>query len=211
MGVRVAVWAFHVSSDVHMSGDFAPITGPDTVKVEQGGHPAEDQPGDDGGRAAPCRFHPGRDHQPEGRSIVNLFLNCGWPESPASQGRANYRRGCRRRNHVHLFQRGYCGEPESVVQYVVSVRDYNADLNLSIWPGSSFPVKGHGDRVRPTMPAVAGEASRESGESDFIRYRKRPSLNPTDSQVPESFAFRKRQTGKSKSRELRKFLLTGDG
>ncbi len=34
MGVRVAVWAFHVLSDVHMSGDFAPITGPDTVKVD---------------------------------------------------------------------------------------------------------------------------------------------------------------------------------
>ena len=38
-------------------------------------------------------------------------------------------------------------------------RDYNAALNLSNWPGLSFPVSGRGDRVRPAMPAVVVEAS----------------------------------------------------
>ena len=38
-------------------------------------------------------------------------------------------------------------------------RDLNAALNLSQWPGSSFPVSGRGDRVRPAVPAVACEAS----------------------------------------------------
>ena len=39
-------------------------------------------------------------------------------------------------------------------------RDLNAAVNLSQWPGSSFPVSGRGDRVSPAVPAVAGEASR---------------------------------------------------
>ena len=38
-------------------------------------------------------------------------------------------------------------------------RDYNAALNLERWPGLSFPVSGRGDRVRPAVPAVVGEAS----------------------------------------------------
>ena len=38
-------------------------------------------------------------------------------------------------------------------------RNYNAALNLSNWPGLSFPVSGRGDRVNPTMPAVVVEAS----------------------------------------------------
>ena len=38
-------------------------------------------------------------------------------------------------------------------------RDYNAALNLSNWPGLSFPVSGRGDCVRPAMPAVVSEAS----------------------------------------------------
>ena len=38
-------------------------------------------------------------------------------------------------------------------------RDDNAAVNLSNWPGLSFPVTGRGDRVRPAMPAVACEAS----------------------------------------------------
>ena len=42
-------------------------------------------------------------------------------------------------------------------------RDANAARNLELWPGLSFPVTGRGDRVRPAMPAVVGEASRESG------------------------------------------------
>ena len=50
---------------------------------------------------------------------------------------------------------GGCGVPNN--------RDYNAALNLSNWPGWSFPVTGRGDRVRPATPAVACEASSESG------------------------------------------------
>ncbi len=46
---------------------------------------------------------------------------------------------------------------------VLNNRDYNAALNLSNWPGLSFPVTGRGDRVRPATPAVACEASSESG------------------------------------------------
>ena len=38
-------------------------------------------------------------------------------------------------------------------------RDLNAARNLESWPGLSFPVTGRGDRVRPDMPAVVGEAS----------------------------------------------------
>ena len=60
---------------------------------------------------------------------------------------------------------------------VLNERDYNAALNLSKWPGLSFPVSGRGDCVRPAMPAAVGEASKGSGEcsakrgvSDFIRF-----------------------------------------
>ena len=38
-------------------------------------------------------------------------------------------------------------------------RDYNAAVNLSNWPGLSFPVSGRGDCVSPAMPAVVSEAS----------------------------------------------------
>ena len=41
-------------------------------------------------------------------------------------------------------------------------RDYNAAVNLGNWPGSSFPVSGRGDRVRPATPAVVVEASTDS-------------------------------------------------
>ena len=46
---------------------------------------------------------------------------------------------------------------------VLNDRDYNAALNLSNWPGLSFPVSGRGDRVSPAMLAVVSEASRGSG------------------------------------------------
>ena len=46
---------------------------------------------------------------------------------------------------------------------VLKDRDANAADNLANWPGLSFPASGRGDRVRPAMPAVAGEASRVSG------------------------------------------------
>ena len=45
---------------------------------------------------------------------------------------------------------------------VLNDRDANAARNLEQWPGLSFPVTGRGDRVRPAMPAVVGEASRGS-------------------------------------------------
>jgi putative transposase len=60
---------------------------------------------------------------------------------------------------------------------ILNNRDANAAMNLANWPGLSFPVSGRGDRVRPAMPAVVGEASNEPGEtstqrgvSDFIRF-----------------------------------------
>ena len=46
---------------------------------------------------------------------------------------------------------------------VLNARDVNAAENLANWPGLSFPVSGRGDRVRPAMLAVVGEASRVSG------------------------------------------------
>ena len=41
-------------------------------------------------------------------------------------------------------------------------RDINAAMNLSNWPGLSFPVSGRGDCVRPATPAVVREASMDS-------------------------------------------------
>ena len=46
---------------------------------------------------------------------------------------------------------------------VFNDRDVNAAENLANGPGSSFPVIGRGDRVRPAAPAVVGETSRGSG------------------------------------------------
>ena len=51
---------------------------------------------------------------------------------------------------------GVCG--------VVNGRDANAAVNLANWPGSSFPVSGRGNVVRPAMSAAVCEASRKSGE-----------------------------------------------
>ena len=45
---------------------------------------------------------------------------------------------------------------------VLNDRDANAAVNLKNWPGLSFPASGRGDCVRPTTPAVVGEASNES-------------------------------------------------
>ena len=42
-------------------------------------------------------------------------------------------------------------------------RDANAAMNLSNWPGLSFPVSGRGDYVSPATPAMVGEASTGSG------------------------------------------------
>ena len=38
-------------------------------------------------------------------------------------------------------------------------RDANAAVNLANWPGSSFPVSGRGECVRPAVPAALSEAS----------------------------------------------------
>ena len=71
-----------------------------------------------------------------------LCSSCGW-----------------KNNDLALSERewwcGGCG--------VLNERDQNAAVNLANWPGSSFPVTGRGDRVRPATPAVVGEASSGSG------------------------------------------------
>ena len=71
-----------------------------------------------------------------------LCAQCGWRNEDLTLSEREWR--C-----------GGCG--------VLNNRDYNAALNLSNWPGLSFPVSGRGDRVRPTVPAVVREASSESG------------------------------------------------
>ena len=71
-----------------------------------------------------------------------LCSHCGWRNEDLTLSEREWR--C-----------GGCG--------VLNNRDYNAALNLSNWPGLSFPASGRGDRVRPAMLAVACEASSESG------------------------------------------------
>ena len=70
-----------------------------------------------------------------------LCAHCGW-----------------KHNDLHLGDRqwrcGACG--------ALNERDLNAAVNLSSWPGLSFPVSGRGDCVSPAMPAVVGEASTDS-------------------------------------------------
>ena len=85
-----------------------------------------------------------------------LCSQCGWKNDDLALSDREWR--C-----------GGCGE--------LNDRDANAAENLANWPGLSFPVTGRGDRVRPAVPAVVGEASNESGAvsdkrgvSDFIRF-----------------------------------------
>ncbi len=67
-----------------------------------------------------------------------LCAHCGW-----------------KNDDLHLRYRqwrcGGCG--------ALNETDHNAAMHLSNWPGLSFPVSGHGDRVSPATPAVVGEAS----------------------------------------------------
>ena len=72
-----------------------------------------------------------------------LCSHCGWKNDDLTLSDREWR--C-----------GGCG--------VLNERDANAAMNLANWPGLSFPASGRGDRVRPAMPAVVGEASRTSGE-----------------------------------------------
>ena len=74
-----------------------------------------------------------------------LCSHCGWKNDDLTLSDREWR--C-----------GGCG--------VLNDRDANAAENLANWPGSSFPVAGRGDRVRPAMPAVIGEAS--SGSSPEV-------------------------------------------
>ena len=67
-----------------------------------------------------------------------LCAPCGWKNNDMTLSDREWR--C-----------GSCG--------ALNERDYNAAVNLSNWPGSSSPVSGRGDRVRPAMPAVVVEAS----------------------------------------------------
>ena len=69
-----------------------------------------------------------------------LCAHCGWKKDDLTLSHRAWR--C-----------GGCG--------LLNDRDANAAKNLANWPGLSFPVTGRGDRVRPTMPAVVGEASKE--------------------------------------------------
>ena len=74
-------------------------------------------------------------------SSSRLCSACGWKKEDLTLSHREWR--C-----------GGCGE--------LNNRDANAAKNLATWPGLSFPATGRGDRVRPAMLAVVGEASRES-------------------------------------------------
>ena len=67
-----------------------------------------------------------------------LCAHCGWRNDDLTLSDREWR--C-----------GGCG--------ALNERDYNAAVNLSNWPGLSFPVSGRGDCVSPAMPAVVSEAS----------------------------------------------------
>ena len=70
-----------------------------------------------------------------------LCAHCGWKNEDLTLSDREWR--C-----------GGCG--------ALNERDYNAAVNLSSWPGLSFPVSGRGDCVSPATPAVVGEASTDS-------------------------------------------------
>ena len=70
-----------------------------------------------------------------------LCAHCGWKNEDLTLSDREWR--C-----------GGCG--------ALNERDYNAAVNLSSWPGLSFPVLGRGDCVSPATPAVVGEASTDS-------------------------------------------------
>ncbi len=71
---------------------------------------------------------------------TKLCAHCGWKNDDLTLSQRAWRCGCG----------------------IVNDRDANAAKNLANWPGLSFPATGRGDRVRPVMPAVVGEASKES-------------------------------------------------
>ena len=79
-----------------------------------------------------------------------LCAHCGWKNEDLTLSDREWR--C-----------GGCG--------ALNERDYNAAVNLSSWPGLSFPVSGRGDRVSPATPAVVGEASRNSFLSHLPEHR----------------------------------------
>ena len=70
-----------------------------------------------------------------------LCAHCGWKNEDLTLSDREWR--C-----------GGCG--------ALNERDYNAAMNLSNWPGLSFPVSGRGDCVSPATPALVGEASTDS-------------------------------------------------
>ena len=79
-----------------------------------------------------------------------LCAHCGWKNDELTLSDREWR--C-----------GGCG--------ALNERDLNAAMNLSNWPGLSFPVSGRGDRVSPATPAVVGEASRNSFLSHLPEHR----------------------------------------
>ena len=68
-----------------------------------------------------------------------LCAHCGWKNEELTLSDREWR--C-----------GGCG--------ALNERDRNAAVNLSIWPGLSFPVSGRGDCISPATPAAVGEASK---------------------------------------------------
>ena len=79
-----------------------------------------------------------------------LCAHCGWKNEDLTLSDREWR--C-----------GGCG--------VLNERDLNAAVNLSSWPGLSFPVSGRGDCVSPAMPAVVVEASTDSSLSHLPEHR----------------------------------------
>ena len=79
-----------------------------------------------------------------------LCAHCGWKNEDLTLSDREWR--C-----------GGCG--------ALNERDQNAAMNLSNWPGLSFPVSGRGDCVSPATPAVVGEASRNSSLSHLPEHR----------------------------------------
>ena len=79
-----------------------------------------------------------------------LCAHCGWKNEDLTLSDREWR--C-----------GGCG--------VLNERDLNAAVNLSSWPGLSFPVSGRGDCVSPATPAVVGEASTDSSLSHLPEHR----------------------------------------
>ena len=99
--------------------------------------------------------------------LTKLEYKCGWYGAEFVKAdrvvrlvevvrslRLEARRPASRGPSMAVWRCGGCG--------ALNERDLNAAVNLSNWPGLSFPVSGRGDCVRPATPAVVVEASTDS-------------------------------------------------